>query len=170
MNISLISAIYSIYLVVSASFMRYILNFINSGMKNFLPLSIFISVLFAFFFLSLFFFLIARKKFINLLFLMVIFVLIVLYTLSFEIIEERIHILQFGLLGFLVSLDNKNRWYLFPLIWVFTITTIDEVFQFYLPNRVGDIRDILFGVVGGMFGIILHYGIFKINFKGDKKK
>jgi VanZ family protein len=80
----------------------------------------------------------------------------VYHASSMHIIEERIHLVQFGLLGYLLSKDNYSKdlvgTILVAVAVCLFVAGLDEVFQYYLPTRVGDIRDIIFGTVGGMWG------------------
>ncbi len=72
--------------------------------------------------------------------------------------DERIHIFQYGLLGFLVMLEVRNRplkMSLYLALGVVVLTACaDELFQAFLPYRVGDIRDVGFGLVGGAWGTL----------------
>lgn len=72
---------------------------------------------------------------------------------------ERMHILEFGLLGFLVCRDNRNLSPASAIVAAALVGLIvaaaDELFQTVLPNRVGDVRDIGFGVFGSACGGIL---------------
>ncbi|MBN1385060.1 MAG: VanZ family protein, partial [Elusimicrobia bacterium] len=43
----------------------------------------------------------------------------------------------------------------FCIGFVFFIGILDEVFQWFLPTRVGDIRDVLFNAAGGLWGVVL---------------
>lgn len=77
------------------------------------------------------------------------------FTINTYVIE-RIHIILFGLTGFLFAKDNvreKNIYaVIFSLVYCFAVSSADETFQFFLPDRVGDVRDIIFGTVGGTWG------------------
>ncbi len=89
--------------------------------------------------------------------------LAVAYT--FEITEERVHLIKYGALGFLVFRD-LGRWYgswslLLAAVYAFGIAGIDESIQFYLPYRVGDIRDVIFGGLGGVWGALIAASLFR---------
>lgn len=80
-----------------------------------------------------------------------------LFAASMKVVAERIHLIQFGLLGWLAVRDTdapKNtRLRLFPAIFFcLAVGAIDEICQFYYPLRVGDVRDILFAGGGGLWG------------------
>lgn len=73
--------------------------------------------------------------------------------------EEKIHFIEYGLLGFLVYralvVDIKGwQVYLLSLLLVFTLGWIDEGIQYLLPNRVYDIRDVVMNGVGGAIGLV----------------
>ncbi|MDD5491399.1 MAG: VanZ family protein [bacterium] len=74
--------------------------------------------------------------------------------------EERIHLLEYGFLSFLVfkmylidRLSILLYWQTF--LTVSFIGTLDEIIQYFIPSRVGDIRDIILNIVSGLLGLIL---------------
>jgi len=87
------------------------------------------------------------------------------YSFSLPLPEERIHLVQFGLLGLLSCSSlrgertNLRRWIWRPFLFVFLVGVADEVLQGFLPDRVFDIRDILFNTLGGIWGILLYLGV-----------
>ena len=87
------------------------------------------------------------------------------YSFSLPLPEERIHLVQFGLLGLLSCSSlrgertNLRRWIWRPFLFVFLVGVADEVLQWFLPDRVFDIRDILFNTLGGIWGILLYLGV-----------
>lgn len=84
-------------------------------------------------------------------------------SLALKIPEERIHLLEYGLLGILApaSLSSKNGGgnYLRALLFIFLVGLLDEGFQWLLPDRVGDWRDICFNSLGGIWGIALYWAL-----------
>ncbi len=77
-----------------------------------------------------------------------------------KIPEERIHLLEYGFLSFLVyqiysSARPVLTGYWQTFLTVCFIGTLDEIIQYCLPNRVGDIRDIILNIVSGLLGLIL---------------
>ncbi len=68
--------------------------------------------------------------------------------------EERLHFLTYSLLGWLFawSLEEKK---VSPLLLVWLAGTGDELIQGLLPNRVFDLRDILFNGLAGTAGTAL---------------
>jgi hypothetical protein len=71
---------------------------------------------------------------------------------------ERLHFLEYGLLGILVYWAAGYPTG-FRLLWIFLAVTaaggLDELIQYFLPNRYGDMRDIWFNALGGGLGLWL---------------
>ncbi len=67
----------------------------------------------------------------------------------FPIVEERIHFIVFGLFGF-ITLQVLPPVVGFPI--VFAVAGLDEGFQAWLPDRVGDWRDVAVNVLAGISG------------------
>lgn len=83
-----------------------------------------------------------------------------------KIPEERIHLLEYGFLSFLVfrayakvAALPSRYWQTF--LTVSLVGTIDEIIQYFLPNRVGDIRDVLLNLVSCFLGLLLIYVLRK---------
>ena len=77
-------------------------------------------------------------------------------VLDLEVPAERVHFIEYGLLGFLVTKAiGKLNWMTISiaLLFVTSVGAIDEGFQWMLPNRVGDLRDVIMNGVGGGMGI-----------------
>src|SRR4030042_6287730 len=73
---------------------------------------------------------------------------------------ERIHILEYGLLGWLAMRDSSRnktalKTILFTILFVFLVSSIDELFQKLLPYRVGEIRDAITNIISGVIGLLL---------------
>jgi hypothetical protein len=72
---------------------------------------------------------------------------------------ERIHFVKYTMLGFLgfFSLDRGSA--LFRLLLAIAITStigsLDEIAQYFIPNRVFDLRDIFINVSSAIFGCLL---------------
>lgn len=69
--------------------------------------------------------------------------------------EERVHFLEYGILGFLVStaMGTGSRHLIRALLLIVLIGSVDEFIQLLLPNRVGDLRDVLMNATGGVLGL-----------------
>lgn len=81
-------------------------------------------------------------------------ILIILITILefIPISEERIHFILFGSLGYLGTMLFAP---LKGLLFCFFFSVGDELFQWFLPDRVGDIRDVIFNFIASSIGIIL---------------
>ncbi len=72
-----------------------------------------------------------------------------------KIPEEKIHVAEFALLGFLAAKYLPNRLFSIGLI-PFT-AFLDESFQYILPDRVFDVRDIVIDIVAGVLGFLIAF-------------
>lgn len=92
------------------------------------------------------------KRIIALIFLFIFFVAVIK---TLERPEERIHIVEYGLLGILVYRGYNRIAYPFfrAAVFVGIVGIGDEFIQWMLPNRVGEIKDIGLNLLGGIFGI-----------------
>jgi glycopeptide antibiotics resistance protein len=73
---------------------------------------------------------------------------------------ERIHLFEYGFLSYLVfqALKYKGRGkrnYIWGISIVILIGVFDEVFQWFLPQRFGDIRDVFLNSFSGLFGFLV---------------
>lgn len=76
-----------------------------------------------------------------------------------EITEERIHVIKYGILGFLLARDISKPTYINTFIVAFCaglfVGIVDELFQWILPSRVGDIRDVVIDCISTALGILV---------------
>jgi len=88
---------------------------------------------------------------------------IIAYALIFALrqpyLVEKLHVIEYGLLGWLAARDlNKNKLMLknILLAFLFTvlITLLDEGLQKFLPWRVCDLRDVITNCISSALGII----------------
>lgn len=80
------------------------------------------------------------------------FPLFILLPLDMPVMVERIHFLVFGLFGFLSVLVFGPLWgFAFPILFA----GLDELFQWWLPDRVGDLRDVSINILAGAGGALL---------------
>lgn len=70
----------------------------------------------------------------------------------FSIVEERIHFVVFGLFGFFSQLLFKNS---YGWAVCFAVAGGDELLQWWLPDRVGDWRDVAINASAGLGGLLL---------------
>lgn len=87
----------------------------------------------------------------------------VIYAATFEIFEERIHLVKYGLLALFLCRDLEDSKPLLTipvaLMMVLLVACADETVQYFTPGRVGDVRDVLFDVIGGIWGVTLSRGL-----------
>jgi hypothetical protein len=82
----------------------------------------------------------------------------VIYLASFDVVVERIHLIKFGSLAILICRDNAKNGLVTAVCYGFLISSsigmLDELWQHYLPDRVGDWRDVLFNTIGSFWGVL----------------
>lgn len=170
MKISKLTFFYSIMLIISASFLRQVLQFFHEklGRTYIADLLWVVFGIFGLFLLIRVWTIFSKKqlhtKFLRAAIILTIFLLGIYYASTFNIPEERIHLVKYGILGFLISKDNfsgKGLWIIFiGTLFCFSVACIDETFQYFLPMRVGDIRDVGFGSIGGFWGTSFFLALF----------
>lgn len=74
---------------------------------------------------------------------------------------EKIHILEYGILGWFVGRDlvktnTKFRAAILTYVFCTSVGILDELLQAILPYRIYDLRDIIFNSLGGAWGLILY--------------
>jgi len=82
--------------------------------------------------------------------------------IGIPIAEEKIHFLEYGFLAFLIyramRLDiQKVKLYVWVLVLTGALGWVDEIIQYFLPNRYFDWRDVIFNAGGGALGLIAVY-------------
>jgi VanZ family protein len=65
-----------------------------------------------------------------------------------------LHALLGGML-FVAYLHNKKLAFINAFITLFILSGVDEIIQFFLPSRVGDVYDVFINIVAGGLGITL---------------
>ncbi len=73
--------------------------------------------------------------------------------------SEQFHLLMYGVLSAVVFWAMKlhvrtNRIYIYAILLVFLLGTIDEFIQMFLPSRVFDVRDIYMNWVSASLGML----------------
>ncbi len=73
---------------------------------------------------------------------------------------ERIHFIEYGLLGIVAYLIFRRDFIpFFSLLLATLLVTLagwgDETIQYFLPSRVYDLRDVAFNGIGGLLGALL---------------
>jgi len=84
-----------------------------------------------------------------------------LFIWCIKIPEEKIHILEYGFLGWLaardlIAKDRKIKGVILACALTLLFGVLDEVFQAALPYRYFDLRDIGLNSLGGIWGIVLY--------------
>jgi len=150
-----------LFIIISASFLKQVMDFIKgvTGEGGFLALMRGAGVIFLVSFLIL----IIRKRpsFLKCLIFIAVLIVGMWFCWQLKIPEEKIHLLEFALLGWLTSRDlikpgRKIKGVIFALAFTFTVGILDEVFQGVLPYRYFQWCDIGFNSAGGLWGVILY--------------
>lgn len=79
-------------------------------------------------------------------------------AMGYGIPEERVHFLEYGILGYLMLKATTYSWrmpFFASFILVFIVGIGDEAIQWFLPNRVGDMRDVFMNSFGGLLGVCI---------------
>ena len=158
-----LNLVYVLFIYVSLpffpSFISVLRNFISKELLNLLSLVVSISF---FLLLSVW---IYNKKYKAKQFLLIISPLLLLtyLSLSLDVWVERIHFIEYAVLGLLISRAVNVRT-LHGIIYTSCLVTligaVDEIIQWFLPNRVGDMRDVFMNSVGGLSGLWLGRFLF----------
>jgi len=165
-SIWIIIAIYIFLIYSTLSVTPLIWNFLYTFLEQKF-LNIVVNIIFIIITFFILYFLIKKKKFYFLIkkkkskicffFLLIFLFLILLLITRIEKPAERIHFLEYGILGALIfkATGEKVKQNIFAIILLFIIAVIDELIQYMLPNRVGDIKDIVMNITGGIIGLCL---------------
>ncbi len=89
--------------------------------------------------------------------------LILALAAQLSIPEERFHFLQYGLLGILVLKTVRLQLWsqlLLATLFVVLVGAGDELIQWVLPNRVGDLRDVGMNTLAGVLGVWIGKSLF----------
>ena len=150
--------IYVLFIYVSLpffpAFISVLRDFISKEALNLLSLVLSIS-----FFLLLSVWIYNKKYKLNQFLLIISPLLLLTYlSLSLDVWVERIHFIEYAVLGLLISRAVNVRT-LHEIIstcgLIILIGVVDEIIQWFLPNRVGDMRDVIMNSVGGLSGLWL---------------
>lgn len=70
---------------------------------------------------------------------------------------ERIHFIEYGVLGWLVwrAAGDKKWGFAVALVYIIAISVLDEAIQGILPSRYYDLRDIWMNILGGSLGLVI---------------
>jgi len=155
--------IYVLFIYVSLPFFPALI----SVLKNLISIELLnlISIILSISFFLLLSVWIYEKKYKAKLFLLIISPLLLLtyLSLSLDVWVERIHFIEYAALGLLISraVNVRNlHVIIFTGCLISLIGAVDEIIQYFLPNRVGDMRDVFMNSVGGLSGIWLGRFLF----------
>ncbi|MCI5064142.1 VanZ family protein [bacterium] len=148
-----LAGVWAVALILSATFLRQLLEFVVRYTSRELVI---VMIWGSFFALGVAYFLhMGRVRWTGMVLRGVCFCALLLVALSFDIPEERMHLVKYGLLGYLAYWPSSRG----ALVGFFravgialVVASIDETVQYFLPYRYGDLRDVGFGVLGGAFG------------------
>jgi hypothetical protein len=149
-----------IYIIVSASFARQLSDFLKKlwGEYDLRIISLTIPlIVIIFLFIRIF---VNRLNFVRAIINILILATAFIYVWSMPYFIEITHILEYGLLGWLAARDLSkqkitNRGIVLSILFVFLISALDETFQYFLPYRVGEIRDVITNLNSGIIGTAL---------------
>ncbi len=150
-----------LFIIISASFLRQVMDFIKAavGEGGFILLIGAAGTVFLISFLIL----TIRKRpgFLKFSISIAVLIIGIWLTWQLKIPEEKIHLLEFAVLGWLagrdsIKADKKAKGIAFALAFTLMVGILDEVFQGILPYRYFQWSDIAFNSAGGLWGIILY--------------
>ena len=161
MRISKVTFIFGLFIILSAAFMGQVGRFISEKLgKPYFELLIGILFLLSAAGLILYLKRAVLGK-IKLPIFIGVFIAWSLFAWHLDILVERMHLLEYGLLGWLAIRDTLRKKKgivkasIFSALFILGVGIVDEAFQWWLPYRVGDTRDVVFNEVGGLWGMSL---------------
>ncbi len=153
---------FGIYIVASAAFMLQVRNWLFKSLGNAVMLnSVKLCFALAFVLSAIYAFKTGVGLF-RVCILSLVFILGYLFSAWQPYFSEQTHVLTYGLLGYMAAGDlikgMKNATFKNTgqtVCFVSCISASDEIFQAFLPYRVGDIRDVITNVISATLGIVL---------------
>lgn len=167
------------YIVISAAFMLQIRNFLVKTFGGEVVKLAFIFLFFLTVLLYILYLLRMKRSVSRIIYSIFIFALAYLLILRQPYFTEKIHVLEYGILGYLafrdLSILRQGSWLtlifvkrskknkkifkniLLAIFFISLIGILDETFQGFLPYRVGEIRDVVTNVVSGLLGIFQYF-------------
>lgn len=158
---SKITIFFALFIIISVTFMNQVFDFLEAkfGRK---PVANFFSAMIVA--VGLIFLIILIKKssnFIKTIFSILLLIIGLVFAWHIKIPAEKIHILEYGILGWLAAKDlivtnRKFRMVIMASIFTLAVGLCDEFIQKILPYRVFDLRDIVYNGLGGIWGVGLY--------------
>ncbi|MFH1504246.1 MAG: VanZ family protein [Candidatus Omnitrophota bacterium] len=166
----------ALFIIISASFMRQVMSFAENLLGQEIFKVILILILAVPAFAVLIFILRSSLNLKRVLTFCVVLGAGLALSWQIKIPVEKAHILEYGVLGWLAAKDlisgRKLKGVIFASIFIVFVGTLDEVFQYFLPYRVYEIRDIGLNVLGGAWGITLYLSSinkYSVDFKSEAR-
>jgi len=152
-----VTVVYVLSIYATLPLARPLLTFIYGHLERETLGIIMNALLLLFIFLSIFcLYYYSRRSLLRFALLVLVFSSTFFLAMTYDIPEERFHFLQYGLLGYLIYalFFNRRRLPEVPaLCLVAFIGGSDELVQYFLPSRVGDMRDVVMNAVAGLSGV-----------------
>jgi len=88
-------------------------------------------------------------------------------SLEFENIDKLFHFIEFSILGFLVygslssQIDDYNQIFSLSIKVGILISFLDEYHQSFVQGRDSSLFDLIFDILGVLFGNFFHYKLFR---------
>lgn len=160
-QISKITIFIGLYIIISASFMRQVMGFLKAhiGQSGFIILLGLILIISGLAFLI--FVIRNSSNWIKTSLLTIVLIIGLALAWQIKIPEEKIHILEYAVLGWFVGRDlinanKKAKGAILACVFGIVVGILDETFQAILPYRVYGLRDIVFNSLGTTWGVILY--------------
>ncbi len=162
-KISRTTVFISLFIIISASFMRQVLEFIQAYIGK-SGITILLWLLMTAGCIAVFALYIIKKRVPVIKTSALAFLLIMGLVLSWRMkgpMEEKVHILEYAVLGWLATKDlikvnKKVAGIALACLFCVAVSISDEVFQAVLPYRVFDIRDIVLNGLATLWGILIY--------------
>lgn len=149
-----------IYIVISASFMLQVRSFLIETFGDAAVKRAFFLLFFLVAALYVVYIIYKRLPLYSIALSLFIFALAYLLILWQPFFSEKLHVLEYGILGYLALRDLSKRDkkalrnIIYAVGFVLLVTSLDEGFQYFLPYRVGEMRDVVTNIISGFLGIV----------------
>lgn len=160
-QISKLTMSIGIFIIISASFTRQLTDLFKShfGKQSFAVLVGLATLVFGLTFII--FTVRNRPNIIKVSILVLVLLAGLIISWRMKIPQEKIHILEYGLLGWLagrdmLQKDKKIKGIILACLFSISTGLLDEGFQKILPYRVFEVRDIRVNVLAGIWGVVLY--------------
>ena len=167
-KLSKITISIGLFIIISASFMNQVLGFIQRNLGRdkttfFLGIAVIVTCL-----IFLIFVFLKKAKPIKALVIILWLALGLMVAWQTNMPAEKVHVIEYGILGWfalrdLLRVNQKVKAAILACVFASIMGVFDELFQWVLPYRTFEIQDIVFNVLGGIWGVGL-YLLEKTNF------